>query len=213
MAASVFLALGIALGAFSIQESHAEEIILGLWNNIWPPTLNPQGTGPVWGLELQEGSFFDLNVSTSDAVRLRIGTPAFNNDTGEQLLTNLLFNEVGTHFTEKVVVSRNGSYEVEIANEGSVPVDIWGNASARKILETYQTVYPYSLSGTLVALGSFFGLVYGILTHPKKRHATRNSRKFTVRPVKRAFLGLRVRKNTHPGLLVRAVFSRTEILL
>jgi hypothetical protein len=175
--ALIFLIVGIVLAAFSIQESYTEENTLDKWDlNKEPSTLNPQNPGPLWALEMQEGSFFELNVSASNTVRMRIGTPTYNNSTGEVVLTNPIFNQVGTGFTQKVAVGGSGTYQVEVKNEGATPVNILGNVFAKKIVTIYYpTVFPYSSLGTLVVLGGLASLIYGVLTKPKKRRSKKES--------------------------------------
>lgn len=169
--ALIFLTVGIVLAAFSIQESYTEENTLNNWNGMGSSTINPD-LGPSWALGMPEGSFFELNVSASDAVRVRIGTPIHDEYTGEVVLTNLIFNQVGTRFTQRVAVGKSGTYQVEVKNEGTTPVNIWGNVFAKKIVTMYYpTVFPYSSLGTLVVLGGLASLIYGVLTKPKKRRS------------------------------------------
>lgn len=170
IAALALLVAGIVLAAFSIQESHSEEQTLGNWDSSGPSTIHPQDPGPRWALEMPEGSFFELSVSASDTVRVKIGTPTYPEDTGEEVLTNLIFDQVGTSFTQNVTIGENDTYQVEIHNEATTNVIVWGNISARSILTTYQTLYPHSSSGALVVLGGLALSIYGVLTKPKKRH-------------------------------------------
>jgi len=76
------------LAAFSIQESHSEENILNKWDSLGFSSINPQDVGPSWTLEMQEGSLFELNVSASGTVRVRIGTSVYDEVTGEPILRN-----------------------------------------------------------------------------------------------------------------------------
>lgn len=175
--ASILLTVGIVSATFSIQESYTEESTLNRWDlNNEPITLKSTGPGLIWGLEMPERSFFELNVSASGSVRVRIGTPTFIEDTEEVVLTNLIFDHVGTRFTQKVEVDKSGTYQVEIKNEGT-PVNISGNVFAKKIVTIYQAVYPYSSLGTLVAIGGLTLLIYGVLIRPKKRRSKRKARK------------------------------------
>jgi len=168
--------IGIILAAFSTQASYEEENTLGMWVNLWPDALKPQSEpGPLWTIEIPEGGgFFELNVSATDSVRVRIGTPGFDNVTQKDILVDIVFDQVGTRFNQKVNVE-GGFYEVDIRNEGTVPVMIWGDALAKNTTVTYQTVYPYSSSGTLVVLGGLTSLMYGVLTKAKKRHVSPGS--------------------------------------
>lgn len=142
MTGLIFLIVGIVLAAFLTQViSSTGESTLDKWDNVWPSTiLYPQSQGPSWTLEMPDGSFFELNVSASGTVRLRIGLSIYNNDTGEEILTSIIFNQVGTLFTQKVAVGATDTYQVEIKNEGTTPVIIWGNVSAKKIATTYQSL-------------------------------------------------------------------------
>lgn len=165
--------IGIILAAFSTQSSYEKENTLGTWVNLWPGALKPQSEpGPLWTIEIPEGGgFFELNVSATDWVRVRIGTPGFDNVTQKDILVNIVFDQVGTRFNQKVDV-KGGFYEVDIRNEGTFLLIIWGDVVAKNTTVTYQTVYPYSSSGTLVVLGGFTSLMYGVLTKPKKRHVS-----------------------------------------
>jgi hypothetical protein len=178
--ALAFFIVGIVLVAFSIQESYTEEKTLDKWDNIWSSTLNPHladAPDPSWTLEIQEGSFFELNVSASDAVRVRIGTPYYDNDTGLEVSFDAIFDQVGTRFTQKVAVGAKGYCTVEIKNEGTTPVSIWGNVLAKKIVTIYQTTYPYTPLATPVVLVGLTPLIYGVLTKPKKRRSQSKARK------------------------------------
>lgn len=165
--------IGIFLAAFSIQASYEKENTLGTWVNLWPGALQPQSEpGPLWTIEIPEGGgFFELNVSATHSVRARIGTPGFDNVTQKDILVNIIFDQVETRFNQRVEVE-GGFYEVDIKNEGTVPAAIWGDVVAKNTTVTYQTVYPYYSSGTLVVLGGFASLIYGVLTKSKKRHVS-----------------------------------------
>lgn len=172
--ALAFLIAGTVLAAFSIQESHTDENILDTWNLNGSSALDPQAPGPSWALEMPEGSFFELNISASNTLRLRIGTLVHNEDTGEDFLTNLVFDQIGTRFIQQVVAGGNNTYQVEIKNEGTSLVSIWGNILAKKAVVTYQTVYPYASLGTLAVLTGSASMIYGFLTKPKKRPGKRS---------------------------------------
>jgi hypothetical protein len=166
--ALILLALGIVL-TFSIPESLPEEITLDKWDPVTPSTLSPQNeTGWAYTELTQGGSFLNLNVTASDEVRLIIGDPSYDNATGEETWTNVIFNQVGTSFTQEVSIAGTAASFLEIDNEGTTPVNLSGNV--KKIGNVYQTVYPYSSLGILVILVGSILLIYGILTLPRKRH-------------------------------------------
>jgi hypothetical protein len=166
---------GIALAVISIQQARSEEQILGKWDSFGPSMITLQDPGPSWALEMTEGSFFELDVSASDAVRLEIGVPTYSEDVGKEVLTNLVFDQVGTSFTQNITIHENGTYQIEIHNEAMTNVIVWGSISARSVFTTYVALYPHSSSGALVMLGGLFSLIYGVLTKPKKIHVPRLS--------------------------------------
>jgi len=62
-------------------------------------------------LEMSEESFFELNLSASDAVRVTIGTPIYG-ETEQEVLTNVILDQVGTRFIQRVAVSESDTYQV-----------------------------------------------------------------------------------------------------
>jgi len=167
--ALAFLIAGTVLVTYSIQESHTKENILDTWNLNGSSALDPQAPGPSWALEMPDGSFFELNISASNTLRLRIGTLVQNQDSGENLLTNIVFDQIGMRFAQEVAAGGNTTYQVEIKNEGTSIVSVWGNVLAKKTVVTYQTIYPYTSIGTLAILAGLASMTYGLLAKPKKR--------------------------------------------
>jgi uncharacterized membrane protein len=175
--ALILLTLGVVL-AFLIKESLPEEITLDKWDPLTPSTLSPQNeTGWAYMELTQGGSFLELNVTASDNVRLIVGNPATDNVTGEETWTNLIFDQVGTRFTQNVTIAGKAANCLDIKNEGITPVNISGNV--KKIGNTYQTVYQYSSLGALVILVGFILLIYGIVTRPGpgRKHPKRKTGK------------------------------------
>jgi hypothetical protein len=173
----ILLTLGIVL-AFLIQESLPEEVTLDKWNPLTPSTLGPQNeTGWAYMELTQGGSFLKLNVTASDNVRLMVGNPSIDNVTGEEVWANLIFNQVGTRFTQEVPIAGKAANCLDIKNEGTTPVDISGNVE--KIGNVYQRVYPYSSLGALAMLVGFISLIYGIVTRPGpgRKHPKRKTGK------------------------------------
>jgi hypothetical protein len=167
--ALILLTLGIVL-AFSIKESLPEEITLDKWNPLTPSTLNPQNETGWDYMELtQGGSFLKLNVTASDNVTLIIGKPIYNNVTGEENWTNVIFNQVGTRFAQEVAIAGTAADCLDIKNEGTTPVNISG--SVTKIANAYQTVYPELFSGAFAMLLGLILLIYGTLTRPPRARA------------------------------------------
>jgi len=151
--------------AYSHPESLPEQVTLDKWDPVTPSTLSAQNqTGWDFTALTQGGSFLKLNVTASDNVALMIGEPIANNVTGEQTMSNLIFNQVGTRFTQDVAINGTNASLLEIMNNETTPVNISGNVTKIGIIN--QTVYPYSLLGTLLALAGFILLIYGVVTRP-----------------------------------------------
>jgi len=171
--ALAFLIAGTVLVASSIRESHTKVNILGTWNLNGSSPLDPQAAGPSWALEMPDGSFFDLNISASNTLRVIIGILVQNQDSQENFLTNIAFDQVGTRFTQQVAAGGNTTYQVEMNNEGTFIASVSGNVLAEKAVVTYQTIYPYTSMGTLAILTGLASMIYGLLAKPKKRHRQR----------------------------------------
>jgi len=167
--ALILLTVGIVL-AYSHPESLPEQITLDKWDPLTPSTLSSQNeTGWDFTELTQGGSFLKLNVTASDNVTLIIGEPIYDNVTGEETWTNVIFNQVGTRFTQEVAIAGTAASLLEIDNEGTTPVNISGNIT--KIGNINQTIYPYSSLGFLVAVVGSILLIYGILTRSGKKHS------------------------------------------
>jgi len=157
--------IGVFLAVFPTQVSYTKEI--DKWN-IGFCTIRPKDPGPCWGRRMSRGTFLELNISASDTVRVRIGVPVYDKFIHEMVLKNITFSQVGTNFTQKVEISESGAYQVEIKNEGTNPVNVWGSVSAKKTI--HQTVHPYSSLATPIVLGSLVSLIYGVSAKSKKRY-------------------------------------------
>lgn len=175
----IFVISGVVLVTFSRQESYTEENTIGKWDvsrpysTLTPLTLeNLTGWAPV-----EEGSYFELNVSASNRVRVRIGNPTWS-ETKQEVWTDPVFDQSGTQFTRKVAINGTSNL-VEIQNEGMFPVNISGNILLKKISLLYQAVYPYSSLGTISLLIGPALLVYGVITSPRKRHSGEKARKIS----------------------------------
>jgi hypothetical protein len=172
VSALVFLMVGILL-RFSILQSRCEEIVLDEWDPLTPSTLYPGNvTGWAFMVLTQDGTFLELNISASGDVRVRIGAPTFNEVTGELEWKNLIFDHVGTRFTQRVAIAGTEADFLEIKNEGAVPVNISGNI--KKIGNTYRTYYPHASLGALTVLVGLSLLLYGVFAKPGKKRKRRH---------------------------------------
>jgi hypothetical protein len=138
----ILFVAGIVLAAFLTQVlSSTESISLGKWDPIEPSTyIFPGSPGPSWALEMPEGSLFELNVSASKTVRLKIGTPAYDPDTESEVSFDSIYDQVGTSFTQKVVIGASRMCTVKIINEGTTPSAIEGYVLAENTITTHQTI-------------------------------------------------------------------------
>lgn len=168
----ILFVAGIAIAAFLTQVlSSTESISLGKWDPIEPSGyISPDKyVGPSWTLEMPEGSLFELNVSASKTVRLKIGTPVYDNLTMLEVSFDSIYDQVGTSFTQEVAVGASRMYTVKIINEGTTTSSIEGYVLAENSITTRQIIYPYSSWGTLVTLGGICSMIYGVLTKPNRR--------------------------------------------
>ena len=108
-------------------------------------------------------------------MRVIIGTLIFYDETaGKEIWTNVIFNKTGTTFTQKVEIAGKNVDFLEIKNEGTSPVNIYG--SIRKIGNVSRQSYPYAGLGTLATLSGLIMLIYGIFAelrtpkHPRHKH-------------------------------------------
>lgn len=170
--ALILLIMGIALATFSTHESYTVENTVDDWDVSTPySTLTPLTPHNLtaWA-PVQEGSFFELNVSASDTLTVRIGNVTIT-DTGEEVWRNPIFNQIGTRFTQKAAINETGtSYMVEIKNEGTTPVRIAGHVFLKNTVVIYEAIYPYASPATPVLLVGLTSLIYAVLTNPKKGH-------------------------------------------
>jgi len=163
--AILFFAVGMIL-VFSVQETRVEEAVIDEWNPITPSTLYPQNvTGWAFNVLTTNGTFLELNISASDNVKVIIGALHYDEVAGEEIWSNVIFNQTGTTFTQKVEIAEKNVDFLEIKNEGANPVNICGNV--RKIGNVRRQSYPYAGLGTLTTLSGLIMLIYGILTRPR----------------------------------------------
>lgn len=164
------LILGIVLVVFSVQESDAEELMIDEWGNLGDSTIRPEDPGPHWAIGMQKGDFFELNMSASGIVSVRIGIPTIIEETEQEALENIIFDQTKTQFAQRVEINESGTYQVEVSNGGTTAIVVLGNVLAGRILVIYQTFYPYSSPGTLAAIAGLSSLVYGIFSKTRRRH-------------------------------------------
>ena len=124
-------------------------------------------TGWAFMVLTEGGTFLELNISASDNVRVRVGNLIVNETSGEKTWENLIFDEYGTRFTQRIAINGTKADFLEIKNEGRTVVNISGNI--KKLGNIYQTHNPYASLGILTVLSGASLLAIGLLIKPKKR--------------------------------------------
>ena len=186
----LLLIIGVAL-AFCVQETNVREGVIQekIISPKPPDKLNPGNvTGWAFGVEKSKGIRLELNISASAEVRVIIGKQIDYDYKTRQIIwdeTNIIFNDTGTNFEEKVPIKGKDVNYLAIKNEGSVPVELY--AHVKKIDYIYEQKYPYSGIGSLIALLGLALLTYGIIAKPKKKYYVKKRRTSKV-PVKQVLL-------------------------
>ncbi|MEM3697224.1 MAG: hypothetical protein QXQ94_06970 [Candidatus Bathyarchaeia archaeon] len=162
------LIITIVLACF-IYEVHVEEVVIEKWDPITPSSLNPGNiTGWAFAALTQNGTFLELNISASEPVRVIIGRlVSFDPTTKEEVWEDVIFNQTGTIFKQKVEIAGKNADFLQIKNERTNSVSISGDV--KKIGEVTRSFYPYTGLGTITALLSVSMLTYGILAKSRVR--------------------------------------------
>lgn len=159
----ILLIAGIVLAVSeSTVESRTEENVIETWD-MWPHTLNPPSepwNHTFWGRLMQQGWWFEFDVSASHPVRITVSVVQHLPD--PWLVP--IFDQVGTRFTQSVTTGGTGTYQVDIINEGPYTVDLEGSVTAKREETRNQRLYPYAALGTVIALIGVAVLSAGIYT-------------------------------------------------
>ncbi|MEM3550860.1 MAG: hypothetical protein QXQ94_05720 [Candidatus Bathyarchaeia archaeon] len=152
-----------------IKEYRIQEVIIDKWDPITPSVLEPYNqTGWAFAVLTSNGTCLELNISASGRVRIIIGKLVyFNEITRERTYDNVVFNETGTKFVQKVEIAEKDVDFLEIENRETWSIEISGNIN--KIGNDYLQFYPYSGIGTLIGLVGLSFLVYGIVAKANKK--------------------------------------------
>jgi hypothetical protein len=167
----VLIVVGVVVATYQVDETYADEVEVGSWGKttpIWPSTLN--GTGSpgnrtIWGVGgMSRYSWFEFSLAFSGDLRVTVAAVANPQNAGEEPVAPV-FDETGSSVFRRVNVGE-GTWQVDIFNEGLVPVDILPGSFvvAKESVAVPEVGYPYTLPGTLVALLGVVVLVVGVVS-------------------------------------------------
>lgn len=119
----------------------------------------PWGFGP-----MPFDSVFALTISTSGPVRVTISSVA------SDYSLDTIFDHVGHSFSESVHVG-GGTYQIDILNQGSIPVEILSGSKVvgQQRVTTYERVFPFISWGVLVVIAGIALVGFGFLSKSRKR--------------------------------------------
>ncbi|HKZ93467.1 MAG TPA: hypothetical protein VJ249_02645 [Candidatus Bathyarchaeia archaeon] len=175
VAGLVLVIVGVALTLYSVREVYFEENVVEVWGSvvrpIWPSRLNASGSSGdrgFWGRFMSRSSWFKLNLSFSGVVRVSVSSVQRDAEGSQTLVP--VFSEVGAVFGQRVDVGGNGTYQVDLVNEGAVPVDVLpgSNVYAKENVAKNRVGSPYSVVGTLAALLGVVVMIFGLVAKSRK---------------------------------------------
>jgi hypothetical protein len=178
VAAGLFLlAVGVVVSAIPAQETYIETITLEekTWN-LHLLTLAANATIGPYGSYMEPGRSFQLDVSSSDDVRLEVSIMTQQGGSEEPV-----FAQTGRSFNQKVAASVMATYVIYITNENPVAVTLDGSVFVTEEQTSLRTVYPYLVPGVLVMLGGAISLPVGI---SKKSEKPPKSKSLSGRKIK-----------------------------
>lgn len=105
-----------------IYEQRVVEVVVDAWDPVSPSLLYPypkNSTGWSFMALSESGDFLELNISASESVRVLVGKLAgYNEITGELFWNNVVFNDTGRVFNQRVEISGMNVDFLAIINEG-----------------------------------------------------------------------------------------------
>lgn len=159
------LILGLAIMILPTQEPFLakREVEVRSWElQEISPVLPPQDTAPGFGRLMLPGMWFQLDISSTDLIEVRISVIQHNPTTKVPV-----FNQEATSFNQKVEISNTGTYWVDIENTSQSTVTLEGEILAKE-LEATPNTSTYALLGFPFMLGGSIAMIHGILKKPKK---------------------------------------------
>jgi len=163
---------GIVIMAFPAQEADFETVTVKTWP-LQQKTIAPQNS-TFYGSSMQPGMWFQLNISSSDSVKVVISILQHLGGSEKDTVAGPF---IGTSFHQKATVSVTATYWIDIYNENTSPVTLYGNVLVQQEEANYLTVYPYVVPGFLIMLGGVTTLLFGTLKKPGKPSKPRSKHK------------------------------------
>jgi hypothetical protein len=171
----ILVAAGIIIMALPAQEAEYETITVKTWE-LEGEVLSPQD-GPYnstfYASMMNESRWFQLNISSSDTVRVEISIVQHAPTTVKQRVAGPF---IGTRFTQKAEPTITATYYIDIYNDGSTEVALYGNVLVEQRNALYHTVFLYVMPGTLVMLVGIITLVVGVFKKVGKPARSRSKR-------------------------------------
>lgn len=128
---------------------------------------------------MEPGMWFQLNISSSDSVVVTVSFA--QQSSGGSTKVPVFLPPEGSSFNQKVSISFTGTYFIDITNENSFPVTLWGNVLVQERELNYHMIYPYVVPGLLVMLGGASVLVFGISKGVKRPSRLKDLRKKKIK--------------------------------
>jgi hypothetical protein len=166
------LIIGLLILAFPSFNTFEATVDIYTWT-IPQNILAPQNS-TFYAQSMSPRYSFKLNVLSTDVVQLEILVLSQN-----ATVQTPIFSHQGTSFTQTVVVSTTGTYDVNITNTSTSTVTLSGNVIAQRPETSAQITNQYAFLGFLIMLAGAAIVAFGIFRKPrvdlKSRRAKRSS--------------------------------------
>lgn len=167
---ALILITGLVILAFPSLSNSETVVDVYTWN-IPKNVLTPQNS-TFYLQSMSPGDWFRLNVLSTDVVRLEILALSQNGQ-----VKTPIFSEQGISFTQKVTVSKTGTYDVNITNTSTSTVTLSGNVVAQRPEKSAQIINQYAFPGFLVMLVGTVIVAFGIFRKPRADLRTKRSKR------------------------------------
>lgn len=166
------LIIGLLILAFPSFNTSATTVDIYTWT-IPQNILTPQNS-TFYAQSMSPRYSFKLNVLSTDVVQLDISVLSQN-----ATVQTPIFSHQATSFTQTVVVSTTGTYDVNITNTSTSTVTLSGNVVAQRPETSAQIINQYAFPGFLITLVGIVIVAFGIFRKPRadlrSRRAKRSS--------------------------------------